>query len=65
VTTDADSTWAKTMRETSGAQREIKKGRNNEVSALFHANWQLVTGCLPTFSVVPDFLTVSVTPPPE
>jgi hypothetical protein len=42
-----------------------KKGRNNEVSALFHVNWQAVTGCLPTFRVVPDFLTVSVTPPPE
>jgi hypothetical protein len=65
VTTDADSTFRQVAWENSGAKREIKEGRNNEVSALFHASWQAVTARLPTLSVVADFVTRSVTPPPE
>src|SRR5437868_9689071 len=64
-TTDADSTFRQMACENPGARREIKKGRNNEVSALFHASWQVVAGRLPTLSVVPDLVTRSVTPPPE
>ena len=42
-----------------------KEGRNNEVSALFHVGWQAVAGRLASFSVAPDFVVRSVTPPPE
>ena len=65
MTTDADSTFRQIAWENSGAIREIKEGRNNEVSALFHVIWQLVTGRLPILKVVPDFVILSVTPPPE
>ena len=65
MTIDADSTFRSIAWKNSGAKREIIKGRNNEVSALFHAIWQAVAGRLPTLSVVTDFVTRSVTPPPE
>ena len=65
VTTDADSTFRSIAGENPGAIRELKKGRNNEVSALFHVSWQVVAGRLPILNVVPDFVTRSVTPPPE
>jgi hypothetical protein len=65
VTTDADSTFRENPRGNSDAIRQIKEGRNNEVSALFHVSWQAVAGRLPILNVVADFVTRSVTPPPE
>src|SRR5690349_14430582 len=63
--TDAGSKFRHIACEKSGATREIKQGRNNEVSALFHVSWQAVTGRFPILKVVPDLVTRSVAPPPE
>jgi len=65
ATADAGSTFGNAAHETSGAIRKVEKGRNNEVSALFHVSWQAVAGRLASFSVVPDFVVRSDTPPPE
>ena len=49
-----------------GADGELdRKGRNNDVSALFHVCSQAVTGRLPCLSVVtPALVILSVTPLP-
>ena len=65
MTTDADSTFTDAAHAKSGAIRWVEKGRNNDVSALFHAGSQAVTLRFPTLIVVPDFVVRSVTPPPE
>ena len=48
-----------------GADGELKKGRNNAVSALFHVCSHVVTGRLACLSVVTPALVIrSVTPLP-
>lgn len=42
-----------------------KKGRNENVSTLFHVSSHAVTGRLACFTVVPLLLNRKVTPPPE
>ena len=42
-----------------------KKGRNENVSALFHVSVQAVTGRLVRLTVAPVPVIFSVTPPPE
>jgi len=44
---------------------ERKKGRNENVSALFQLISHAVTGRLPCLSLVPALLIVNVTPRPE
>ena len=65
MTTDVREVFSRDAPAQWGADGELKKGRNNEVSALFHVSWQAVTGRLASFSVAPDFVVRSVTPPPE
>ncbi len=45
--------------------QERKKGRNENVSALFQLISHAVTGRLPCLSLVPALLIVNVTPRPE
>ncbi len=48
-----------------GADGELKKGRNNDVSALFHVCSHVVTGRLACLSVVtPALVILRVTPLP-
>jgi hypothetical protein len=42
-----------------------KKGRNENVSALFHVSVQAVSGRLACLTVAPVPVIFSVTPPPE
>jgi hypothetical protein len=42
-----------------------KKGRNENVSALFHVSSQAVTGRLACLTVAPVLVIFSVTPPPK
>ena len=65
-TTDAGAKFGSDALEASGAVRKLKKGRNENVSALFHVSSHAVTGRLACLSVViPALLIFSVTPIPE
>jgi hypothetical protein len=48
-----------------GAISRAKKGRNKNVSALFHVSSQAVVGRLACLTVVPALVIFNVTPPPE
>lgn len=76
VTTDASQMFGKSAPGSSGAGGEVEKGRNEIVSALFHANFvfskncfqvssQAVTGRLACLSVArPAFVIFKVMPRP-
>ena len=48
-----------------GRYQKLKKGRNKNVSALFHVSSQAVVGRLACLTVVPALVIFNVTPPPE
>ncbi len=65
-TTDAGAKFGSHAQEISGAVRKVKKGRNENVSALFHICSHVVTGRLACLSVVtPALVILRVTPLPE
>ena len=63
MTTDAREVFSRDAPAQWGADGELKKGRNNGVSALFHVCSQVVVGRLARLSVViPALVILSVTP---
>ena len=65
MTTDAQEVLDRNAPDKRGAVGELKKGRNNAVSALFHGCSQVVTGRLACLSVVtPALVILRVTPFP-
>jgi hypothetical protein len=65
VTTDVREVFSRDALAQWGADGELKKGRNNEVSALFHVCSHVVTGRLACLSVViPALVIRKVTPFP-
>jgi hypothetical protein len=65
VNTDVREMFDRDAPNQSGADGELKKGRNNGVSALFHVCSHVVTGRLACLSVVTPALVIrKVTPFP-
>jgi hypothetical protein len=65
VTTDVREVFSRDAPAQWGADGELKRGRNNEVSALFHVCSHVVTGRLACLSVVTPALVIrKVTPFP-
>jgi hypothetical protein len=63
VTTDVRQVFGRDAPDQWGADGELKKGRNNAVSALFYVCSHLVTGRLACLSVVTPALVIrKVTP---
>lgn len=63
MTTDAREVFGRDAPNKRGAIGELKKGRNNAVSALFHVCSHVVTGRLACLSVVtPALVILRVTP---
>ena len=64
-TTDVREVFGSDAPDQQGADGELKKGRNNAVSALFHVCSHVVTGRLACLSVVtPALVILNVTPFP-
>jgi hypothetical protein len=65
VTTDVGEVFGRDEPDQCGADGELKKGRNDIVSALFHVCSHVVTGRLACLSVVTPALVIRrVTPFP-
>jgi len=65
VTIEVREVFDRNAPDPHGADGELKKGRNNGVSALFHVCSQVVTGRLACLSVVtPALVILRVTPFP-
>lgn len=63
MTTDARQAFGRDAPTGRGADGELEKGRNENVSALFHVSSHVVTGRLACLSLVtPALVMVSVTP---
>jgi hypothetical protein len=65
VSVDAVITPAANAWSDFGGTSNTKKGRNKNVSALFHVSSHAVAGRLACLSVVPALVIFSVTPRPE
>ena len=63
MTTDVREVFSRDAPAQWGADGELKKGRNNEVSTLFHVCSHVVTGRLACLSVAtPALVILNVTP---